>query len=231
MFRKSLIILCLSSTLIYSQIISKFDFTINYNYTNTSKLFLQPKSSDLIVRASYNELEDIYSLSGEIRFQIFESIYSGLWIETMEKTFINKNFNLGSISIDINDGYRIIPLELSLYYFLPFSTERFKFYMGGGFGFYFGKSLRQFENISAINDGVNFSYGIQVSVSMDYLINNSIFLRTQMRFRDPEIELKSKYSNNSFTYKNRTYYIHSQYFTTKVNVDGTTFSIGIGIRL
>ncbi|MDH7604008.1 MAG: hypothetical protein QHH13_03830 [Melioribacter sp.] len=231
MLLKSLVILCLSSTLIYSQIISKFDFAINYNYTNTSKLFLQPKSSDLIVRTTYNELEDIYSFSGEIRFQIFESLYTGLWLEAMEKTFINKNFNLGSISIDINDGYRIIPLELSLYYFLPFSTEKFKFYMGGGFGFYFGKSLRQVENISAINNGANIGYGIQVSVLMEYLIYDFIFLRTQMRFRDPEIELNSKYSSNSFTYKNRTYYIHSQNFTTKVNVDGITFSIGIGFRL
>ncbi len=230
MLYKSFVIICLSSTLICSQIISKFDFTINYNYTNTSKLFLQPKSSDLIVRTAYNELEDIYSFSTEIRFQIFESLYTGLWLEKMEKTFINKNFNLGSISIDINDGYRIIPLELSLYYYLPFSTNNFKFYMGGGFGFYFGKSLRQFENITALNDGVNLGYGIQVSATMEYLIYDFIFFRTQMRFRDPEIELSSKYSSNSFLYKNRTYYIHSQKFTTKVNVDGITFSIGIGLR-
>lgn len=205
--------------------------SLYFNYTNTSKLFLQPKSADPIVRAAYNELRDIYSLSGEIRIQLFESLSCGLWIEYMKKTFTNKNVNLGSFSADVKDGYIIFPVEISIYYFLPFSTEKFKFYMGGGLGTYFADHIRKVGNVTSVRNGINFGYGIQVSVTVDYKLHEFIFVRSQMRFRDPEIEMRNKYSNNYVTYENRMYRIYKQDFNTKVNVDGITFSIGIGVVL
>ncbi|MCX7798156.1 MAG: hypothetical protein N2249_06005 [Melioribacter sp.] len=207
------------------------DISFYFNYTNTSKLFLQPKSSDPVVRATYNELRDIYSFSCEIRFRILESVFFGLWGEFMQKTFTNKNINFGAFSTDTKDGYRIFPVEVSLYYFLPFSTDKFKFYMGGGAGIYFANYIREIENITAVNNRVNLGYGIQVSVILDYIIYNFISLRTQIRFRDPEIDMKNKYSNNTVTIGNRTYKITMQNFDTKVNVDGITFSVGISCKL
>ncbi|MEG8946566.1 hypothetical protein [Rosettibacter firmus] len=218
------------STFIYSQTFQNFNVSVNFNYTNTSKFYLQPDSPDPVVRSSYNELNDIISLSTELSIQMLENLYAGFWIEYVEKNLVIKNYNLGQISLDINDGYKIIPFEITLYYLLPFSTEKFKFYMGGGAGFYFGKSNRNFENIYAVNDKINFDFGIQVSFTMDYIINSLIFLRTQMRFRDPNIELKSKYSDNSLIHNGRRYYIYPQTFTTKTNVDGISFCLGIGIH-
>ncbi len=226
MIRNILIILIFSST-IYSQ--GFFDFSIYYNYTNTSKFFLQPKSPNPVVRSSYNELNDIISLSSEIRILLIENLYAGVWVERIEKTFVNKNFNLGSISMDINDGYQIIPVEILFYYYLPFSTKKFKFFIGGGTGLYFGKSLRQFNNVYAKNDGLNIDFGIQISFLIDYVIADFIFLRTQMRFRDPDIELKSKYSDSSFTYNNKSYIVYPQTYTTKVNVDGISLCFGLGV--
>ena len=58
-----------------------------------------------------------------------------------------KGRNLNSRQFIVTDGYELYPVELSIYYFLPFSTEDFKFYMGGGMGIYPGKRTREFGNI------------------------------------------------------------------------------------
>lgn len=212
---------------INAQTFQLYDISINYNYTTTSKLFLHPRSSDLIVRTTYQELDDILSYSGEVRFQILESLLGGLWIESIEKTFTDNNFNLAGTSAKIKDGYKIFPLEVSFYYLLPFSTEAFKFFMGGGGGLYFGKHVRQIGDVSVTDDGSKIGYGIQVSVEIDYKIFELITTRLQMRFRDPEIEMKSKYTSSIVNYEGKKIQIYPTTFTSKVNMDGITFSIGI----
>lgn len=214
-------------TQLYAQSFQLLDVSLNYNYTTTSRLFLHPYSSDPIVRASYESLDDIFSFSGEVRIQILESLVGSIWLESIKKTFTNDNFNLGGTKAKIKDGYEIYPVEISLYYLLPFSTERFKFFMGGGGGLYFGKHIRQLGDVSIFSDGSKIGYGIQVSLGMDYLIYDFISVRTQMRFRDPEVELKSKYTNTTVTYEGKKYQIAPTTFSSKVNIDGITFCAGI----
>jgi hypothetical protein len=153
----------------------------------------------------------------------------GIGTELLRKTYAHSNFILGENRIDINEGYNLIPVELNLYYILPFSTERFKFFMGGGGGFYFGNHIREFGDVEFVNESEKIGYGINVSVGMDYIVNELISVRGQMRFRDPEIILKSKYSNSTVNYRGNSYLISDNIFTTKVNIDGVTFTIGLTI--
>lgn len=212
---------------LYSQYNGKdFSISVNYNYTTTSKLFLQPNTPDPLLKNIHEDLDGINSFSGEFRFNISESLIIGAGTEYIQKDYINHNYNLGGIRASIKDGYRIIPLEFSLYYLLPFSTELFKFFMGGGGGIYFAEHVRELGDVTVSNDGSEIGYGIHVAVGMDYIINDYFSVRGQMRFRDPEIDMKSKYSNNIVNYEGRTFQLSSQNFYSKVNVDGITFTIG-----
>ena len=69
--------------------------------------------------------------------------------------------------------------------------------MGGGIGYYWGEHIRELYNVSATNDGRDVAYGIQVSIGMDYLITEFLSARFDMRFRDPEIEMTSRYSSQT----------------------------------
>jgi len=216
---------------IHSQYNGKnFSISANYNYTTTSKLFLQPNTPDQLLKNIHEDLDNIYSISGEFRFHISESLIIGAGTEYIQKDYINNNFNLAGVRAKVKDGYRIIPVELSLYYLLPFSTGLFKFFMGGGGGIYFAEHVRELGDVTVSDDGSEIGYGIHVAVGMDYIINDYISVRGQMRFRDPEIDLKSKYSNNIVNYEGRTFVFSSQTFYSKVNVDGITFSIGVAFN-
>lgn len=206
-----------------------FSLTLNYNYITTSKLFLQPNSPDEFLRGIHQDFDDIKSYSAEIRYKISESIFIGLASEIIEKTVINPSFNLAGSHAEVREGYKVIPFELSIYYQMPFSTKKFKFFMGGG-GLYIGKHIRQIAAVSFNDAGSKYGFGIHVAFGMDYFINNYLSLRGQMRFRDPELELNSKYSESIVDYNGRTFLLSTRTFNSKVNVDGVTFSIGLAIN-
>lgn len=208
---------------------SDFNFSLNYNYTTTSKLYLQPNSADPVLSTEFESLDGIYNLSFEFRYRLFEQMIIGIGTEFIRKSYTHRNFILEGNGIDINEGYNLIPVELNLYYLLPFSTERFKFFMGGGGGVYFGSQIREFGDVEFVNDGGKIGYGINVSVGMDYIVNELISVRGQMRFRDPELIMKSKYSNSTVNYKGNSYLLSDNVFTTKVNIDGLTFTIGLTV--
>jgi opacity protein-like surface antigen len=207
-----------------------FGFSINYRYTTTSKIFLQPNSPDEFLRRTNTPIEDIWSYSGEFRYRLSESIILGLSVENIKKTEnleIPLSFNQRT---NAQNGYRIIPVEISLYYFLPFSTDFWKFYMGGGFGYYWGEHVRDFNGISAVNISRDFAYGIQIGLGMDYIITDFLSAKFEMRFRDPEIEIKSKYSADSVVIGGETFLFNSEPFESKVNIDGATFSFGFAFH-
>jgi hypothetical protein len=208
---------------------SNFNFAVSYNYTATSKFFLQPNSADPILRTEYESLDGIYNISFELRYRVIDQMIIGLGSEYIKKTHTNRNFILEGDRINIVEGYELIPVELNIYYELPFSTEKFKFFMGGGGGLYFGKHLREFGDIEFVDNGSKIGYGINVAVGMDYLINELISIRGQMRFRDPELILNSRYSAPAVNYGDKKYLIPDSGFSSKVNIDGVTFTIGLAI--
>jgi outer membrane protein W len=229
---KSVLIIILLANILFAQTgEKKFYINANYIYTTTAKLYLQPNSSDPFIRGTHEDLEDLWSYSGEIGYSLSEEIIIAIGLEYVEKTFVNHNMNLGGTRAVMTDGFKVIPLELSLYYTLPFSTEMFKFFMGGGGGLYFGTHIRRLGDVSVSNESRKVGYGIQVAVGMDYLFNEYFSIRAQMRFRDPEFEMKSSYSNKVVNYGGRTFLLSNQTFSSKVNIDGISFAIGLVFRI
>ncbi len=204
----------------------KFGISLNVNYTSTSQLFLQPKAIDPFIRNTHEILDKITSYSFDIRYQLSESILIGIGSELIEKTFDN-SINLGGIRAKMNDGYKMVPLEISAFYLIPFSTQHFKFFFGGGFGLYFGEHIRDLGDVAISNEIKKIGYGIHVAIGLDYVIYDFISVRGQMRFRDPEFEMTSKYSSETVNYNNESYTLPSQTFSSKVNIDGITFTLGV----
>lgn len=224
-------ILLLFSFITYPQYNGRnFSIGASAVYTTTAKIYLNPNSSDLILRNNSFPLEDIFNPAIDLRYKLTDPLIIGFNIEFIKKTESGQNLTAISrgttVRINVEDGFKLIPLELSLYYLLPFSTELFKFLIGGGAGFYIGEQVRNFADVEVRNVSRKTAYGIHVIISMDYLVLKNISLRTEMKFRDPQFTVKSEYTKDDTIYNGRQISLPQSSFDSKINLDGIAFILG-----
>lgn len=218
-----------SSTLLGQYNGHDFAISCNFSYNTTAKIFLTPDAEHILDQNKYFEIEGINSYSIELRYRLNESIIFGLAAEYMKGS--GKGNNLNSTFFVVKDGFELIPIEFSIFYFLPFSTDNFKFFMGGGFGVYSGTRTREFGTARFIDVSSDIGYGIQVGVGMDYMILSNISVRGELRFRDPDFRITNKYNSNTVVYDGRTFTINQSNIPSKLNLDGITFRIGFAFHL
>jgi outer membrane protein W len=174
------------------------------------------------------------SPSIDIRYNLTEDLLLGFSTEVIKKTEIVNDLIAsspqGTIQLDVEDGFKLIPFELSAYYLLPFSSDNFRLYMGGGIAYYYGEHIRKVSDVQVSNLSRDFAYGIQCSVSSDYMLYKYLSLRAEMKFRDPEFEVTSGYNKQAFTFQDQAVYIPQKSFISKINVDGITFLFGLAFH-
>ncbi len=233
MFQKLLIFfLILFTTLTCAQYNgNNFSIGVNAAYTTTAKIYLYPNSSDVVLRNTSFPLTDIFNPAIYFKYKVSDGIIIGLNTEFMTKTATGKNLTVftgnKTETIDVQDGFRLIPIELSIYYLLPFSMERFKFLMGGGIAYYYGQHIRNFGDAGVTSSETQIAYGVQVSVSMDYLLTDNVSVHTGMKFRDPKFTVKNIYTKKDVKYNGSTLTLAQDSFVSKINVDGVTFVVGL----
>lgn len=212
---------------------NSYDIGLSANvvYTTSAEIFLNPNSSDPVVRNQSFTLEDIFSPSIDVRYRLSDDFILSLNIEYIKKTLMAPNLTafIGNsvLVIEVEDGFRVIPVELTAHYFFPFSTEQFKFLMGAGIGYYNGEFIREFVDTDLSVVQRKFALGIHVSTSMDYMVLENFSLRFEMKFRDPQYEVNSKYTKTEVIYQGETISLPENSFNTKVNLDGLTFILGV----
>lgn len=207
-----------------------FGLYLAANYTTSARFFLNPDATQKLIREDNVELVDNYSGSIELRYRLAESIMLGVGTEYIEKVSKERNvigFHPQLAGVEVEEGYQMIPVEASIYYFIPFSTDNLKFYMGGGLGIYFGEYIRDFADVSLENTGRDFSWGIHGRMGMDYMVTNYFSVRGEMKFRDPDFRMESKYNKEFFVYQGKTRTLPQKPFATKINIDGMTFAFGL----
>jgi len=228
------IILLFISSCGFAQFTKTFGVSLNAVYNTSARVYLSPNSSDIILRNNSFLIENILNPSLDFRYRLSESIILGISTEYMVSTSIGPNLTVfvgnGTVTIDVEDGFRLIPLELSAYYLIPFSTEHLKFLMGGGIGYYIGSHVRKFGDVEVSNAERKAAYGIHVSISMDYLIKDFISVRGEMKFRDPQFTVKSKYNKSEVNYNGSIIRLAQDSFDSKINVDGVTFILGVAFH-
>lgn len=210
---------------------NKFNFSLNGSYTTSAKIYLSPNASDPEIRNRSFPLSSFFSQGMELRCFLTDNINVSFNIEYLTSKETGRNLvvfsNNSAVEIDVEDGFNLIPLELSIYYLLPFSSEGFKLYMGGGIGYYYGEMIRSFGDISVSTVNRKLSYGIHATVSADFLINNFFGIRGELKFRDPQFTVTSEYNKQSTNFNGNDILIGQKTFDSKINVDGVTFTFGL----
>lgn len=225
-------VLTISSASVYCQY-QNHDFNVSVGsvYITSAELFLNPNSSDIFLRNQSFELKDIFSPGIELRYKISDAVVIGLSAEYGRKSekgnFLTVLAGSQIIQLESEDGFTFIPIEFSVYHILPFSTESFKFNMAGGAGIYYATHTRKFGDTEISNLEIKPVIALQVSTGMEYLITEKVGLRLQMKFRAPEIKVKSKYNSTTVNYKGNTITILQDTFDSKVGINGAVFFLGL----
>jgi hypothetical protein len=203
-------------------------------YTTTASLFLNPNAPDIVLRNASFDIEDILNPGIDVRYKVSEPLILGLIIEYINVSEKAQNLSgfIGNsiIKIETDDGFIFIPIELTAYYLLPFSTELFKFLMGGGVGYYNGEFVRKVSTTQVSNVSKETAFGIHVSISMEYVIVEKLIARFQMKFRDPEFTVSSKYDQQEVEYRGQRLTLPGDAFDTKINMDGIGFMFGLAFQ-
>ena len=203
-------------------------------YTTSASIFLNPNASDVVIRNQSFILEDITNPAADIRVRVSEPLIIGLHVEYIKKTETSPNLTAfvgGSVvRLNVEDGFNLIPVELTAYYVLPFSTEGWKFLMGGGLGYYNGEFIRKVADTGVSTVQKEAEFGIQVSASMDFVPINQVVIRFQMKFRDPQFIVTSQYDQQVIEYQGHVILLPRDSFDTKINMDGITFMLGAAIQ-
>jgi hypothetical protein len=221
----------LSSTLFGAERTTKYSVALKGTYTSSSKLYPTPDAAQQDLQSLYIEYNDLVGFGLEVRRQLgSESIEVGVGVEFL--TTRKSGFGTGpagtpAVQLPIEDGYRFLPIELTGYFVLPFSTETLKFYMGGGAGFYYGDRVYRVVNRTAQTVESRSAFGIHVLTGVDYFIDRFLSLRGEMKFRDPQFDITSRFVDSQVEYSGHTYRLSQQPFNSKINLDGLVLNLGI----
>ena len=236
MLKLFLITIVLLSTSSFAQFgAGKIGIAVNAVYTTSAEIFLNPNSSNSEVRNKSFTLENIWNPGIDFRYRFTNEFILGLNIEYIKKTAYAPNLTafIGNqvFVFEVEDGLSAIPIELTAHYYFPFSTEDFKFIMGGGLGYYIGEFVRKFQGVDLEITQRKFALGFHVSASMDYIIIENLSARFEMKFRNPQYTVTSKYSKTEVTYQGNVIQLPENAFDTKVDIDGLTFILGLVINI
>lgn len=232
MFKQYLIIFFLLVAInINPQTNSKnFSISTGIDYTTSAQIFLNPNSSDIVIRNKSFELIDLFSPYIDLRYNLNESIIIGIGTEYISKSDRGLNLSVVAgtqiVQLEVEDGLKFIPIELSFYYLLPFSTDNFMFTMGGGIGYYFGEQTRKLGDTEIETINRRFSIGLLVSMGMEYVILPELSIRLDLKFRDPEIKLTNKYRSDIINYNGNEITLLQDTFDSRINLNGIAFFIG-----
>lgn len=235
MFKLSVIIFLISSAAFAQFSTNGVGIAVNAVYTTSADIFLNPNSSNPEVRNRSFTMENIWNLGLDIRYRFSNEFILGLNVEYVENTVTAPNLTafIGNqvIVLEVEDGFSAIPIELTAHYLFPFSTTDFKFIMGGGLGYYIGEFIRKFQDVQLEVTERKFALGLHVSASIDYVIIENISARFEMKFRNPQYNVSSKYTKTEVTYQGNVIQLSENPFETKVDINGLTFVFGVVLHI
>ncbi len=205
-----------------------FSIAVKGSLTTTSQLFPNPNSPDEVQRAQFFSLKDIWGIGVEVRYRFPETdlalAISADYLRTTQGSAIRLS---GNRHIPVEDGYRVVPVELTGYFLIPISGETIGVYMGGGGGAYFGRRIYRIGNVeaSSIDQGVGF--GIHVMSGVSYRFNDMMSVVAEMKFRDLQFNSTNQFSSPTIHYGSTVVPVNTQPFESRVHTDGIVFQLGI----
>jgi len=209
--------------------------SLRASYTSSSKLFLNPNALSSELRAQHDVLKDVLGAGLEIRFKgresdFFLALTADALTSERQSTQLTANTTPPQI-LPYEDGFLIVPVELSANVYVPLGSEKVRLSMGGGAGAYYAERLLKLGDTRAPSTTFSVGYGIHVRSNFEYRLFSGTFLFFEMRFRDPEVEVINRFPEEGVNYRGVRYPQSAHDIKSKINVDGIGFVLGVTIEI
>jgi hypothetical protein len=135
------------------------------------------------------------------------------------------------LAVPYEEGFDVTAVELSGYYVVPISSDRLRFYLGGGLGLYDGTRKYSIAGVKAETLGSASYMGIHVLTGIDYRLHERFGLRMEVKFRDPHFDVTSAFEQASTQYQGKLISLPQTVDVTKVNLFGVNYMGGIVVTL
>ncbi len=203
-----------------------FSLAFKGSLTTGSQLFPKPTSTDEAERAQYFPIKDILGYGVELRYRFPESnLAIGISADYLRATE-ERSIRIAGVQIPIDDGYRVIPVELTGYFLIPISGETFGVYMGGGAGVYLGRRIYRVANVEAPSTDQGHGFGIHVLSGLSYRFTEAFSLNAEMKFRDLQFNSVNQFSSSQISYGTTVVNVGKAPFESRVHTDGMIIQLG-----
>lgn len=204
------------------------------NYVSSATIQLAPFSSDLVERNSSLDISGGYGYSFSIRTKLFRNdLFFGVTAEFIRIQDNNAILTLeGDTSIariKLSETITAYPVEFTAYFNVPSFQENLNIYLGGGVGLYSGDRKRKILNFESETISKTFGLSLVVLSGIEYYFEKNFMSFMELRFRDGEYDVKSKFPINSLNINGISYSLGSE-MNSKIFLDGLKVSIGLGYR-
>ena len=204
-----------------------FSVVARGNLSTAGRLFLNPRSTDPFARAQSVSFTDFFGYGAEVQYHVPSTLLSiGLSVDRI----VSKNS--GSIraaaqrTVPEEDGYQVIPVEITGYFHIPITTGAFSVYMGGGGGVYFGERRYSLAGAEAASTGSRPGFGIHVLSGVQYQFTEFFTLSAELKFRDAQFEATNSFAVPSVRYGDVLVTLPGKPLESSIHTDGMVFQIG-----
>jgi hypothetical protein len=197
------------------------------NIISASKLFTAPLSQDLVEKNNAEQFGTILNARVAYSYSFTPMMRLQLSGELVEDEDVLRDNN----GTDIADGYRLYAAELAGLFVLPFTGKTFALFIGGGGGVYWGTRKYAIAGITADPLDSSPSFNILTVIGAEYFFSDLLSLAAEWRFRDPVVTAKNAFTRASVESYGITYPLEQRPFTSKINVNGNTYSLGVCFHL
>ena len=202
-----------------------FAVVLKGNLTTSSLIYVTPDAPDPVEQGNTFNLSGAFGYGAEVRYRIPESnIALGLGADYLSSSGTG---TLNGTAIPTTDGYTAFTVELTGYFILPLSGERFGVYMGGGGGAYFGNRTYSLAGVEAASVDNTPGFAIHVVGGISYTFLEGVQGLFEMKFRDLQFSSVSAFRVPAIRYQDTMINIGTAPFRSRVETDGIVFQLGI----
>jgi len=210
---------------------NSLSLTVSANYISSASIQLNSSSENIVERNLTTEIDGGYSAGINIKKRIFNS---DLFVSLSSEYIRIKDNNLYQVlqndtnifKLDAKEELTLFPVELSLYYLLPDFFSNTNVYIGGGIGTYFGDRKRQLGPYVTETVSRRIHFSLNVHFSFDYFISDNLATNFEVRFRDAQYGVTSRFPVSSVTI-NEIIYEFPRQIESVIFIDGLRIGLGL----
>jgi len=209
----------------------EWSFILKGNYTTSAEIFPNPTASDPVVRAQFHAVEDFFGFGAEVSYRFPESLIAlGVSADHIRAS-LSRSLQVASRRpVSVEDGYDVIPVEITGYFIIPASGPRFGLFIGGGGGIYFGRRVYSVAGVSAPVVDTRPGLGIHVLAGGSFRFLEHFSVIGEMKFRDLQFESTNQFSASRIEYNGAVINVGDKPFDSRVQTDGVLFQLGVAFH-